>query len=91
MEKEYSACRDRLCKAGTVAQWTAISLGQDGAFASGMIAGVPASLYEAVEGLVKMGLSPVETFEAIKSLVMSGDIVGNVYPLQRAKPRPIVI
>ncbi len=25
-----------------------------------------------------MGLSPVETFEAIKSLVMSGDIVGNV-------------
>ena len=91
MEKEYSACRDRLCKASTVAQWTAISLGQDGAFASGMIAGVPASLYEAVEGLVKMGLSPVETFEAIKSLVMSGDIVGNVYPLQRAKPRPIVI
>jgi len=30
MEKEYSECHDRLCKASTVAQWTAISLGQDG-------------------------------------------------------------
>ena len=71
-------CHDRLCKASTFAQWTAISLGQDGAFASGMIAGVPVSMYEGVEALVKMGLSLIETFEAIKSLVMSGDLVGNV-------------
>lgn len=27
---------------------------------------------------MKMGLSPIETFEAIKSLVMSGDLVRNV-------------
>src|SRR5690606_21286722 len=26
MDKEYSECHDRLCKASTVAQWTAISL-----------------------------------------------------------------
>jgi filamentous hemagglutinin len=78
MDKEYSECHDRLCKASTAVHWTAISLGQDGAFASGMIAGIPASMYEGVEALVKMGLSPIETFEAIKSLVMSGDLVSNV-------------
>ncbi len=78
MDKELSECHDRLCKASTAVHWTAVSLGQNGAFASGMVAGVPASMYEGVEALVKMGLSPIETFEAIKSLVMSGDLVGNV-------------
>src|SRR5690606_19600574 len=73
MDKELSGCHDRLCKASTAVHWTAVSLGQDSAFASGMIAGLPASMYEGVEALVKMGLSPIETFEAIKSLVMSGD------------------
>lgn len=67
-----------MCKASAVAQWTAIYLGQDGAFASGMIAGVPAAMYDAAEGFVKMGLGPVETFDSLKLLVMSSDLVGNV-------------
>ena len=51
---------------------------QDGSFATGMIAGVPATMYDAMEALVKIGLSPVETFNALKSLIMGGDFVGHV-------------
>jgi len=53
-------------------------LGQDGSFAAGMIAGVPAGLYDAVDGIVKTASSPVETYEALKTLFNSGDLLGNV-------------
>ncbi|WP_197088077.1 hypothetical protein [Yersinia rohdei] len=63
---------------GAQAKWTAIDLGQDGSFAAGMIAGVPAGLYDTVDGIVKTASSPVETYEALKSLFNSGDVLGNV-------------
>ncbi len=66
------------CKAGAQAKWTAIDLGQDGSFAAGMIAGVPSGLYDAVDGIVKTASSPVETYEALKTLFNSGDVLGNV-------------
>ncbi|CAK6490121.1 tRNA nuclease CdiA [Pantoea sp. Nvir] len=66
------------CRARVQAKWTAIGLGQDGSFAAGMIAGVPAGLYDAVDGVVKTASNPVETYEALKTLFNSGDVLGNV-------------
>jgi len=59
-------------------KWTAIDLGQDGSFAAGMVAGVPAGLYDTIDGIVKTASSPMETYEALKSLFNSGDVLGNV-------------
>uniref|UniRef100_UPI0035CD1983 hemagglutinin repeat-containing protein n=1 Tax=Serratia plymuthica TaxID=82996 RepID=UPI0035CD1983 len=77
-DKELAECGTLVCKAGTQAKWTAIDAGQDGSFAAGMVAGVPAGLYDTVEGIVQMGLSPVETYDALKQLFNSGDVLGNV-------------
>ena len=76
--KEIVECKTIACRAGVQAKWTAIDLGQDGSFAAGMIAGVPAGLYDAVDGIVKTASSPVETYEALKTLFNSGDVLGNV-------------
>ncbi|WBG91738.1 hypothetical protein N5580_04060 [Pantoea piersonii] len=35
-------------------------------------------MYDAVEGIVKTASSPVETYEALKTLFNSGDVLGNV-------------
>lgn len=43
-----------------------------------MVAGVPAGLYGAVDSIVKTASSPVETYQALKSLFNSGDVLGNV-------------
>ncbi|WP_205247074.1 hypothetical protein [Enterobacter sp. Ap-1006] len=67
-DKEIAECQSIACKAGAKAKWTAIDLGQDGSFAAGMIAGVPASLYETVEGIVKAGMSPADTWNSIAAL-----------------------
>ena len=75
---ELAECHTVACKAQTQAKWTAIDLRQDGSFAAGMIAGVPAGLYDAVDGIVKTASSPVETYEALKTLFNSGDVLGNV-------------
>ncbi|NEG81149.1 filamentous hemagglutinin [Pantoea agglomerans] len=77
-EKEIAECQTVACKAGAQAKWTAIDLGQDGSFAAGMVAGVPAGLYDAVDSIVKTASSPVETYEALKTLFNSGDVLGNV-------------
>ncbi|MET3816971.1 hypothetical protein [Pantoea sp. UYEF8] len=54
-------------------------MGQDGSFAAGMVAGVPAGLYDAVNSIVKTASSPsVEIYEALKTLFNSGDVLGNV-------------
>jgi len=77
-DKEIAECQTVACKAGTQAKWTAIDLGQDGSFAAGMVAGVPAGLYDAVDSIVKTASSPAETYEALKALFNSGDVLGNV-------------
>jgi len=77
-DKEIAECQTVACKAGAQAKWTAIDLGQDGSFAAGMIAGVPAGLYDAVDGIVKAGSNPTETLEAMKALFNSGDVLGTV-------------
>ncbi|MBV5097609.1 ribonuclease domain-containing protein, partial [Tenebrionicola larvae] len=77
-EKELSECKTDSCKASTEAKWTGIDLAQDASFAAGMLAGVPAGLYDSVDSIVKTASSPVEAYEALKSLFNSGDILGNV-------------
>ncbi|WJY13389.1 VENN motif pre-toxin domain-containing protein [Pectobacteriaceae bacterium CE90] len=77
-DKEIAECQSMACKVQMQAKWTAIDLGQDGSFAAGMVAGVPAGLYDAVDGIVKTASSPVETYEALKTLFNSGDVLGNV-------------
>ncbi|MGO4797048.1 VENN motif pre-toxin domain-containing protein, partial [Serratia quinivorans] len=77
-DKELAECGTLVCKAGTQAKWTAIDAGQDGSFAAGMVAGVPASLYETVEGIVKMGLSPVDTWNSISALFDGDGVLSNV-------------
>ena len=76
--KEITECQNLACKASAQAKWTAIDLGQDGSFAAGMIAGVPAGLYDTVDGIVKAGSKPMETLEAMKALFNSGDVLGTV-------------
>lgn len=51
-KEELAECQSVACKAYTQAKWTAIDLGQDGYFAAGMVAGVPAGLYDAVDSIV---------------------------------------
>ena len=77
-KEELAECQSVACKAQTQAKWTAVDLGQDGSFAAGMVAGVPAGLYDAVDSIVKTASSPVETYEALKALFNSGDVLGNV-------------
>jgi len=77
-DKELAECGTLVCKAGTQAKWAAIDAGQDGSFAAGMVAGVPASLYETVEGLGKMGMSPVDTWHSIAALFDGEGALSNV-------------
>ncbi|SUX30469.1 hemagglutinin repeat-containing protein [Chromobacterium vaccinii] len=76
--KELTACQSLACEAGVQAKWTAIDLGQDGSFAAGMVAGVPANLYETVESIVKAASTPMETLNAIKSLFSGDDVLSTV-------------
>ncbi|MBB3306739.1 MULTISPECIES: hypothetical protein [unclassified Enterobacter] len=71
-------CQGQICLVQVGVKWTAISLGQDGSFAAGMIAGVPVSLYDTIDGIVKTASSPIETYEALKTLFNNGDVLGDV-------------
>jgi len=60
------------------AKWNAISVAQDAAFGTGMLAGILAGLYDSVEGIAHIANSPLETYEALKSLFNSSDVLDNV-------------
>jgi len=77
-DKEIAECQTTACKAGVQARWTAASAAQDVSYAAGMLAGVPAGLYDAVDSIVKTVSSPGETYAALKTLFNSDDILGNV-------------
>lgn len=77
-EKELAACDGFACRVGIRAKWKAIDVGQDGSFASGMVAGVPAGLYDTVDGIVSAALSPIETYEALKTLFTGDNVLGNI-------------
>lgn len=74
-KKELEECQTQACKVQAEVKWTAIDLGQDGSFAAGMVAGAPAGLYDTIDGIVKTASSPMETYEALKSLFNRGDVL----------------
>ncbi|WP_447920685.1 hemagglutinin repeat-containing protein [Achromobacter aegrifaciens] len=75
---EIQACVSWACAARAKVKWAAIDAGQDASFYSGVVAGVPAGLYDAVLGIVKLAASPLETYAALKSLFESDDVPGTV-------------
>ncbi|UBB14043.1 hypothetical protein LAC65_04220 [Pantoea eucrina] len=77
-KEELAECKTIACKAQMQAKWTAIDLGQDISFAAGMMAGVPAWLYDTIDSIVKTASNPQETYDALKSLINSGGVLGNV-------------
>jgi len=76
--KEIAECQTALCKMGKEAQWAVTDLAQGASFAAGIVAGVPAGLYETVDGIVKTASNPAEAYSALKALSESGNILGNL-------------
>ena len=76
--KEQAECQSALCAIGTEAKWLATDLAQGTSFAAGMVAGVPAGLYETVDGIVKTASHPADAYSALKALADSGNILGNL-------------
>ncbi len=75
MKKELEECSDYLCKAAVFMKWSAISGGQNVSFAAGMVAGVPAELYDTAQGFWQIASHLKETLKALKELVTSGEIL----------------
>ncbi|WP_375645266.1 HNH/ENDO VII family nuclease, partial [Bartonella sp. OC71QHHN] len=78
MEKELKECPDFLCAAEVSAKWSAISTGQDISFAAGMVAGVPAEIYDTVDGFLQIAKHPKETLKALKDFFSSGEILATI-------------
>ncbi|GAA5109612.1 DUF637 domain-containing protein [Bartonella jaculi] len=78
MKKELEECSDYLCKAAVFMKWSAISGGQNVSFAAGMVAGVPAELYDTVDGFWQIANHPKETLKALKDLFTSGEILATL-------------
>ncbi|WFC70171.1 filamentous hemagglutinin [Achromobacter denitrificans] len=76
--QEIQECQSWVCAATVEVKWAAIDAGQDASFYSGVVAGVPAGLYDAVLGIAKAAASPLETYAALKSLFESGDVLDTV-------------
>lgn len=78
-EQDFASCQgEQLCIAQHGAKWDAINLLQETSFGAGMLAGIPAGVVDSVQGLVQLGLNPVQTLDALKSLINSDDLLGNV-------------
>ncbi|WP_375669161.1 DUF637 domain-containing protein, partial [Bartonella sp. MR168JLCBS] len=78
MEKELKECPDLLCEAAVSAKWSAISTGQDISFGAGIVAGVPAEIYDTVDGFFQIAKHPEETLKALKDFFSSGEILATI-------------
>ncbi|MGN5289122.1 two-partner secretion domain-containing protein [Aeromonas sp. 11P] len=77
-EQDFASCQgELLCIAQHGAKWDAINLLQETSYGAGLLAGVPAGMVDSVQGLVQLGLNPVQTLGALKELINSGEILGN--------------
>ncbi|MDE1711510.1 hemagglutinin repeat-containing protein (plasmid) [Chromobacterium amazonense] len=78
-KRDKAACKQSWsCLAAVEAKWGAVSIKQDAAFGGGMLAGVPASLYDAVKGVIATVSSPVQTYEALRNLINHDDMFATV-------------
>ncbi len=78
MEKELKECPDLLCEAAVSAKWSAISTGQDISFGAGIVAGVPAEIYDTVDDFLQIAKHPEETLKALKDFFSSGEILATI-------------
>ena len=74
--KELAAETNDFKKALIAMKWLYIDIDQDVAFGAGMIGGIPAGLYEAIDGLANLASNPKETYAAISAVLRSDDTLG---------------
>ncbi|MDA5474908.1 hypothetical protein [Yersinia kristensenii] len=65
-------------KGNVFIRWGITSATQDGAFAAGIVAGVPEGLHDSAIGLFGVLKEPKQTFMALKELINSDDVLGKV-------------
>jgi filamentous hemagglutinin len=77
-DKELAECQTEIYKIGTEAKWGAADFILGVSFGAGMIEGIPAGIFDAVDEIVNMASSPAETFQALKSLYNSDNALDKV-------------
>ncbi|PIT09871.1 hypothetical protein BGI30_06465 [Snodgrassella alvi] len=77
-QKELKQCTNIGCTAKVKTQWVAINAAQQASFTAGIVVGLPAGAIEPIKELVHMATNPGETYEALRGLFTSGNILGNV-------------
>ncbi|CAI1124917.1 DUF637 domain-containing protein [Serratia ficaria] len=73
MEKDLAAAKSPLDKALVLANWGITSKTQDGAFAAGVVSGIPVEINDTVDGLVAVAGNPREAADALIALIKSDD------------------
>nr|WP_294108640.1 DUF637 domain-containing protein [Providencia sp.] len=71
--KELAAETNDFKKTLVAMKWLYIDIDQDAAFGAGMIGGIPAGLYETINGLANLASNPKETYTALRAVLMSDD------------------
>lgn len=75
--QEIKDCKGVACS-GVVLKWAAIDAGQDAMYAKGLVQGIPAGLLDSATDLLKMGLNPIETYNAMRDILGSENALGNI-------------
>ena len=78
METEMAAAKTLADKGRVFVHWGLTSATQDGAFAAGIVAGVPEGVHDSAIGLLGALKEPKQTFMALKELINSDDVLGTV-------------
>ncbi|MEL5515610.1 DUF637 domain-containing protein [Serratia bockelmannii] len=73
MEKDLAAAKSPLDKALVLANWGITSKTQDGAFAAGVVSGIPVEINDTVDGLVAVASNPREAADALIALIKNDD------------------
>ena len=75
-EAELAAESDDFKKILIQLKWGYISADQNAALIAGGLSGLPAGAYETIEGAISLLKNPQETYNAIRTLLMSDDTLG---------------
>nr|WP_025421479.1 hypothetical protein [Sodalis praecaptivus] len=76
--KELASAPTLSQQIATQTHWASIETMRIMAYAGGMLASIPVSLYNAVDSIVKAGMDYENTLKALKDLANSGNILGNI-------------